>query len=79
MLPGEFYLLRNVRMGRYDGYAQAKLVETKIQKLDPSNTEGNPHFKALLEFVFLLHAFSKFELTHAQEKKSTRVARRNHR
>ncbi|KAJ7096456.1 hypothetical protein C8R43DRAFT_1081769 [Mycena crocata] len=49
MLPGEFYWLKNVRMMLdRDGYPEAKLVETKIQKLDP-DAYVTPELTALLE------------------------------
>ncbi|KAJ7481233.1 hypothetical protein B0H11DRAFT_2024748 [Mycena galericulata] len=49
MNVGEFYSLRNVLMRRWDGYAQGKLVETKIEKLELSDAEKNSDLKALLE------------------------------
>jgi hypothetical protein len=60
MRPGEFYLLRNVRiMNSREGYREAKLVETKITKLAQSDADELPHFKALLEFVLF-----KFKFAH---------------
>ncbi|KAJ7481202.1 hypothetical protein B0H11DRAFT_2193689 [Mycena galericulata] len=49
MNAGGFYLLRNVLMRRWKGYAQGKLVENKIHKLELSDAEHQPHLKALLE------------------------------
>ncbi|KAJ6531307.1 hypothetical protein B0H19DRAFT_1191176 [Mycena capillaripes] len=50
MLTGEYYLLRNVRLKQNrSGYAEAKLVENKIQKLELDDANDYPHFKALLE------------------------------
>ncbi|KAJ7137673.1 hypothetical protein C8R44DRAFT_765919 [Mycena epipterygia] len=50
MDTGGFYALRNVRMvNDRDGFREAKLVENKIHKLDPSAAHSNAEFKALLE------------------------------
>ncbi|KAJ7735432.1 hypothetical protein B0H14DRAFT_2994827 [Mycena olivaceomarginata] len=50
ILPNEYYLLKNVRFMRgYDGYAEAKLVEDKIQKLEVDAADDYPNLKALLE------------------------------
>ncbi|KAJ6537084.1 hypothetical protein B0H19DRAFT_1182481 [Mycena capillaripes] len=50
MLTGEYYMLNNVRIkqNRY-GYAEGKLVENKIQKLELDDAKDYPHFKALLD------------------------------
>ncbi|KAJ7709492.1 hypothetical protein B0H17DRAFT_1324419 [Mycena rosella] len=50
MRPGEFYALKNVRaMTSKNGYREAKIAETKIEKLDSSRADDLPHLKALLE------------------------------
>ncbi|KAK7038066.1 Telo-bind domain-containing protein [Favolaschia claudopus] len=50
MLPDECYLLRNVRLIQSkEGYAECKLVETKIQKLELNAADEYPSLKALLE------------------------------
>ncbi|KAF7337988.1 Telo-bind domain-containing protein [Mycena venus] len=50
MLPGEYYILNNVRFMRdKQGYAESKLVEAKIQKLDSGAADEYPTLKALLE------------------------------
>ncbi|KAF7337991.1 Telo-bind domain-containing protein [Mycena venus] len=50
MLPGEYYMLRNVRfMQDKEGYVKAKLVEPKIHKLEFDSANHDEHFKALLE------------------------------
>jgi hypothetical protein len=52
ILPNEYYLLKNVRFMRgNDGYAEAKLVEDKIQKLEVDAADDYPNLKALLEWV----------------------------
>ncbi|KAF8205784.1 hypothetical protein K438DRAFT_2014639 [Mycena galopus ATCC 62051] len=48
MLPGEHYLIKNVRLKRSnDGYPEGKLVEAKIYKLE--RDDESPNLKALLE------------------------------
>ncbi|KAJ6531319.1 hypothetical protein B0H19DRAFT_1384521 [Mycena capillaripes] len=50
MLAGEYYLLKNVRIKRNrTGYAEGKLVEPKIRKLEHDDVDGFPNFKALLQ------------------------------
>jgi hypothetical protein len=52
MLPNEYYSLKNVRMKlSRAGCIEAKLVEPKIQKLDPDDVNPDSHLKALISFV----------------------------
>ncbi|KAJ7217200.1 hypothetical protein GGX14DRAFT_602558 [Mycena pura] len=46
MIPGAFYLLKNVRMMGRHGYAEGKLSEPKIWKLEPGDDDA--FLKALL-------------------------------
>lgn len=50
MEPGQFYLLRNVRMRRNGGgYLEGKMSEDKITQLDVDELEDQPHLAALLK------------------------------
>lgn len=51
MEPGQFYLLRNVRMRRNGGGSyEGKMQEDKITKLDSDELENQPHLAALLKY-----------------------------
>ncbi|KAJ7256501.1 hypothetical protein B0H12DRAFT_511554 [Mycena haematopus] len=50
LVPNEYYLLRNVRLKQSrEGYAEGKLVEAKIQKLEHDGVDEYPNLKALKE------------------------------
>ncbi|KAF7363806.1 Telo-bind domain-containing protein [Mycena sanguinolenta] len=50
ILSNEYYLLKNVRLKQSrDGYAEGKLVEAKIYKLERDSVDQNPNLKALVE------------------------------
>jgi hypothetical protein len=53
MQPGEIYLFRNIRMKvSAGGYVEGSFTEAnKLQKLDASEADNDPHLQALLKCV----------------------------
>ena len=70
MMAGEYYCIKNARMRvSRGGYVEGKIVEPKIEKLEPEEANKNPFLKALLEYVVSL-LFCYVILRFASQEKS---------